>query len=309
MLMVKIMQTGVTNNHFKLVINEVQDYLNKDEDVPQELFIDFVGELKYTNLLLPAVIEGDDLIFENLTSDEDDSTVLPLYTDEVEFDRNYDETSDYEPLANDIEYYVELVCDQEFDGILINQNSQDFFIGRDLLENMPFGPEITIEDDAEGYDPKELLDVAKNAANDSLEKFIKSGNNQFEALMLELAKATLLNVVASDDDIQADDGIVSIDDVDDFELCTTNDGVDEYGILFTSLDAINDTKGEGNFYCQVTLLDDFIDFVLRSDMAGIIINPGLDDYLISREYLIEAFGGLTYSNPKFKNAPDYMFEI
>ena len=303
------MHTGITNNHFKMIINEVQGYLEKDEDIPQELFIDFVGELKYTNLLLAAVIDGDDLIFENLTSDE--STVLPLYTDDAKFMEGYGEDSQYEPLANDIEYYVELISDQEFDGILINHETLDFFIGIDLLKNIPLGPDITIEDDFEGYDPKKLLNIAQNMTNDSLEKFIKSENNQFEALMLELSKSTLLNVVASDEDLEkyAQDGIISVGDVSDYEVCTTNDGVDEYGILFTSIGAINDTKGEGNFYCQLTLLDDFIDFVLRSDMAGIIINPGLDDYLISREYLIEAFGGLSYSNPSFRRAIDYLFVI
>ena len=303
------MQTGVTNNHFKMVINEVQGYLDKDEDVPQELFIDFIGELKYTNLLLAAVIDGDDLIFENLISDEDDSTVIPLYTDDVEFESQDD--SGYEAIPNDIEYYVELVNDQEFDGILINQGTQDFFIGRDLLNNMPFAPDITIEDNFEGYTPDKLYDIAKNASNDSLVEFIKTGDNSFEALMLELSKSTLLNVVASDEalDKYAENGIIPIDEVDDFEICTTNDGVDEYGILFTSVDAINQTKGEGNFYFQLTLLDDFIDFVLRSDMAGIIINPGIDDYLVSREYLIEAFGGLAYSNPSFKRAFDYLFTL
>ena len=303
----EIMQTDVTNNHFKLTIHEIQAYIINDEEIPQELFIDFVGELKFTNLLLPGVIDGDDLIFEDFTSDE--STVLPLYTDDKEFASNYDGTSEYEPLPNDIEYYVELVNDQEFDGVLINPGSSDFYIGTDILNNIPFGPDISIEDDIEGYDAEKLHDIAKGAANDSLVEFMKSGNNQFEALMLELEKATLLNVVASDDDLDDENGIITISEVSDFELCTTNDGVDEYGILFTSIDAINETKGEGNFYCQVALLDDFIDFVLRSDMAGIIINPGLHDYVISREYLIEAFGGLTYSNPKFKNALDYMFVL
>ena len=305
--MVISMQTGVTNNHFKMVINEVQGYLEKDEDIPQELFIDFIGELKYTNLLLPAIIEGDDLIFENLISDEDDSTVLPLFTDDTEFDAQED--SQYEAIPNEIDYYVEIVNDQEFDGVLINQGTLDFFIGRDLLNNVPLGPEIEVDDDTEGYGPDKLYDIAKSASNDSLIEFIKSENNKFEDLMLELKNSCLLNVVASDDELKAESGIISIDDVDDFELCTTYDDADEYGILFTSADAINQTKGEGNFYCQLTLLDDFIDFVLRSDMAGIIINPGIDDYLISREYLIEAFGGLTYNNENFKNALDYLFVL
>ena len=301
------MQTGVTNNHFKMIINEVQGYMDKDEDVPQELFIDFVGELKYTNLLLPAIMEGDDLIFENLISDDDESAVLGLYSDDAEFESQVD--PEYEAIPNEIEYYVELVNDQDLDGILIDQGSLDFFIGKDLLNNMPFGPDIEIDDDVEGYTPQELYDIAKSASNDSLVEFIKAGSTKFEALMLELQKSSLLNVVACDDKIESESGIIPIDEIEDYELCTTGDDEDEYGILFTSVNAINDTKGEGNFYCQVTLLDDFIDFVLRSDMAGIIINPGIDDYLISREYLIEAFGGLTYSNPKFKNAPDYMFVI
>ena len=57
------------------------------------------------------------------------------------------------------------------------------------------------------------------------------------------------------------------------------------------------------------MLGEFLEFVLKSDMDGIIINPGSDDYLIGREALLEAYGGLALDNPAFKNAMDYAFML
>lgn len=302
------MQLSVTNGHLKKIIGEVKEFLESNEEMPHDLLTDFIGELKYSNLLLAGKTEGDDLIFENLTSD-DGLSVIALYTDEDEFEKAYSD-SDYQAIPNEIEYYIELVNDHEFVGILINPENEDVFIEREFLNGIPVA-EISKSDDGEGYSSQKLRDIAINASNESLAEFMKSGDDHFEALMLELSKATLLCVVASDDELEehANDGIIAVEDVSDFELCTTIDGENEYGILFTDVDAINETKGEGNFYCQLALLDDFMDFVLRSDMDGIIINPAKDDYLISRQYLIEAYGGISYNNPNFKNALDYLFVL
>ena len=303
-------KTYITNNHLKAAIREFQKYMDREEEPPQDLFIELMNELKVSNLLIPGLIEGDSLNFENLSSEEDGMTVIPLFTDDEEFIRENGEDYDFNPIACEFDYYLELIESTGIDGILINSAGEEFFAESDLLLEYPFGPIITEEDKIEGYGPEELLNIARDASNDSLVEFIKSKDTQFEALMLELEKACLLDVVASDSSLDeyAKNGIIYAEDVGGFDLCTASNEDKEYGILFTGVDAINETKsGDANYYYQIALLDEFFEYVLYSDMDGIIINPGLDDYLIPRSYILEAYGGLTYSNPNFKKAIDYAF--
>ena len=303
--------TYITNNHLKLAIQEFQKYLDNDEDAPQEVFIDLMNELNVSNLIIPGNIEDSSLNFENLISEDDDSCVIPLFSDDDEFIKCYGEDYEMNPIPCEFDYIIELVENLNFEGILINLESEDFFIESELLTSYPFS---RIEDDTEteGYEAKMLFETAKEAKNESLLEFIRSGNDQFEALMNELQNAALLNVVSSDESLDglASEGIISAEDADGFEMCTTTIGEDEFGILFTDIDAIRQTKGDdANYYAQIALLDDFFDYVLTSDMEGIIINPGKDDYVIPRSFILDAYGGLTYSNPDFKKAIDYAFII
>lgn len=302
-------KTYITNNHLKHAIQEFQKYLDNDEDAPREVFIELMSELKVSNLLIPGKIEDDSLNFENLISEEDESCVIPLFSDDDEFISCYGEDYELDPIACEFDYYLELVENLELDGIVINIESEDLFIESELLSNYPFS-QLDETDDEEGYEPNRLYQIAKEAKNDSLLEFIKEGNDQFEALMLELQKSCLLNVVSSDESLDefAKEGIIAAEDVDGFEVCSTAVDDEEYAILFTSIDAINETKSDdAYYYAQLAMLDEFFEYVLTGDMDGIIINPGKQDYVIPRSYILEAYGGLAYSNPKFKRAIDYAF--
>ena len=304
-------KTYVTNNHLRSAIKEFQKYLDKDEEAPQDVFIDLMGELNVSNLLIPGRIEGESLNFENLVCEEDDSCAIPLFSDDDEFAKYCGEDHDMDPIACEFGYYLELIDSLDMDGIVINIESEDFFIESELLKDYPFS-RIEYDEDEEGYEVEKLQKIAKSARNDSLREFIKGGSDQFEALMNELQNSCLLNVVESDESLDAfaKDGIISADDVDGFEMSTTEVDGEEFAILFTDIDAINETKGDdANYYVQLALLDEFFEYVLTSDMAGIIINPGKDDYAIPSGYVLDAYGGLSYSNPKFKSAIDYAFII
>ena len=307
----KMERTYVTNNHLRSAIKEFQKYLDKDEEAPQDVFIDLMGELNVSSLLIPGRIECESLNFENLVSEEDDSCAIPLFSDDEEFIKYCGEDHDMDPIACDFGYYLELIDSLDMDGIVINIESEDFFIESELLKDYPFS-QIEYDEDEEGYGPEKLQEFAKDARNDSLREFMNAGSDQFEALMNELQQSCLLNVVESDESLDgfAKDGIIAADDVDGFEMSTTEVDGEEFAILFTDIDAINETKGDdANYYVQLALLDEFFEYVLTSDMAGIIINPGKDDYVIPRGYVLDAYGGISYSNPKFKRAIDYAFSI
>lgn len=301
----------VTNNYLRAALNEINDFIEKGQEPPEELFMEFISELRVSNLLIPGFFEGEDLVSETVSSDEDGSTVILLYTDDDEFIK--DKGLDYElsPIPNDIRCYMDIVDENDYVGVVINLSSESFFIPAELLTQLPFGPEFSINDNFKGYGPDQLRNIAENASNDSLVDFIGNPYNEdnFEDLMLELTKSTLLNVIVSDEDFEkyADDGILFSDDVENSQMWDLNTGEDIFGMLFTSRDAIINVIDNPELYYayQISILSKFFDYVLRSDMGGVIINPELDDYFIPRSFL------LTYSNvmdnPSFKQAIDYAF--
>lgn len=307
-----MIETDITNSHLKNIIFDINDYLINGEEVPDILFNGFIKELNMSSLLIPGIIEDESLNFDILISDDENARVLPLFTDSEEFVGYYGEGSESYPVPNHIEFYIELVKENHFDGLIINPGSNEFYLEADLLFEIPLYSDFGIDEDFEGFPAEELLDISKKVQNDSLLEFIRSEEDYFEGLMLELSKSSLLNLVVSERDLSgyAEDGIISVSDVGEFNLCITGDEHSQFGVLFTGVDVISQTidKDAGlYYYYQLTLLDDFIKFILQSDMDGIILNPGLDDYMITREELLEAYGGLTFSDPNFKNAVDYAF--
>ena len=304
-------RTNVTNNHLRTAIKDIQKHLDNTAEIPHDLFIDFMNELKVSRLLIPAIIQGDTLNFEYLISDEENSIVIPLFSDDEEFVKCYGSDYDYGPVPCDFDYYLDLLNQPEYNGILINVESEELLLESELLLNFPFSQGITFNDNFEGYDAEELLKISKNISNDSLLEYIESGEDNFEALMLELAKSTLLNLVVGDENFGrfAENGIISSRDVGGFDLYTTNVDGEEFGILFTGVDAIKDAIAEDcdeNYY-QITLIANFFEFVLKNDMGGVIINPGTDDYIIPRSYLLDGYDGIALNNPSFKRAIDYIF--
>ena len=306
-----MIETNVTNNYLKSQLNELENYLNSDGEVPEEVFIAFLNELNVSTLLIPGIVHDEDLDFEVLSSEDDEVNVIALFSDDEEFYKYYPEDSEYAPVANEIDFYISLIKENDLDGCMFNPGSCEFFLEKDILVELPLTGEKELDDDVEGYEPDKMYQVSQELSNDSLLEFIRSDKVSFEELMLELSNSTLLNLIASEEDLSsyAKNNVISKDDAQDFSLCATGDDTSQFGILFTSTDAIRQSldDDDDNYYYQVTLLEDFMEFILLNDMDGIIINPGLDDYMISREYLLEAYGGLTYNNPNFKHAADYAF--
>lgn len=304
-------ESYVTNNHLRIVLNEVGGYLEKGQEPPEDLFLEFTGELRVSNLLIPGIVEGDELISENLTNDG--FTVIPLYTDDDEYVKDKGLNSEYEPIPNDIRYYVELINENNLDGIIINLASESFFIPSDLLNNITLTPSFSINDNFDGYTPEKLKDIAENASNESLVNFIGNPSNEsnFDGLMMELTKSILLNVIVDEENLgnYSSNGIIFQEDAGGFEVCNISNDDETFGMLFTSKNAILSTMDNNSefyyYYYQITILSEFFDYVLRSDMWGVVINPGLDDYFIPRGFLL-TFSNIM-DNPGFKQALDYAF--
>ena len=277
------------------------NFMTNHSPPPEDLAFKFIFELRVSRLLIPAVIDGDDINFPNIMVNDGDM-LLPLFTDEDEL-LMY--SHDFTPLENDLEFYRQLVMNGDFVGALINTESDEFFIDRVLLEKIT---PLESGTKGKGYSVKKLQKLSKKPSNDELVRFIRkpSNFNKYDEAAYLLRDSVLLNAVVYDEalDEHESQGIVRKKDVGGFVLETKRSGREVYGLIFTDLDSIPD----GTRYYQVCNLYELIKFVLSSDMDGIIINPDDEEYYLPRNLLLDMLGMEGIINPKFSKATEYAFK-
>lgn len=296
----------VTNNHLKKIIRDVANFISNSSEVPEDLLYDFINEVRVSNLIVPANIEGDYMNFKHLTLD-DGSDIIGLFTDMGEFSKD---SSDYNPISNHFEFYVDLVKTHGFKGIVINPEIDDFFMDLDLISKIrPFKK----TEYSKGYDAGELKRLGESIKNESLVEFIRNGANlrNYDGLIEKIEESTILNVVTCVESFEehAEEGIVHVLDVGGFNLSVIDKRFEKFVALFTDKSAIVDTCDmEECEYCyQVSDLVRVLEFVLYNDMDGAILNPGMDDYFIPRNVLLRLLDNGKMGNPKMGRAVEYAF--
>lgn len=304
-------KTYVTNDYFKAVVVELKKYVERNQEIPDELFDDFVNEIRVSNLLALGFEDGDRFTTDGTLLTRGDEVFLPVYTDDDEYLKDNGPNTEFELIPNDIIDYIDMLNQNDGDGIVINPASECFTIYTHLLNDLPLNSGISFQDNFSGYGPEQLKNIAENAPNDSIINFIRNDSNEdnFEGLMLELSKSILLNPRFSDEKFEnyANNGIVFVDDMESY-ISTVVDDDQEYGILFTSknaiLDTVNEDSKEDHAY-QITILSEYFDIMLRGDCDGVVINPYLEGYFIPRNILFKYSSIL--DNPSFKQASKYVF--
>lgn len=307
----------IKNKHLTYILEHAKLYLDDEEEIPQELLLHLIGELRVSNLLIPAVEKDDEIIFENVLFEDDDTSYLPLFTNIEEFEKHKTDDSEFEALANDFELYLEIVMESSLDGIIIDMEGMCIPFDKEFLTQIPSGEPVTFTGNEDAYDAGELKGIFESVTNDELVDFLENdvSRDELEPLMVQLSNAHLLNAVISDDSLDefAQDGIISFSDVDGFNLYIIDDDPIRMAMLFTSkaemADTLKDT--DTNFYGQVTVLTDLFDFILRNDMDGIVINPNsLNHYILREEIISQARGiELIAEDEKFRDSLDYAFII
>ena len=305
----------IKNKHLGYLLEHVKLYLDDNEKIPLELLLQLLGELRVSNLLVPAYCENDDIVFENITSD-DGNTYLPLFTTHEEFDKHFDDESPFEAIDNDFDMYLDIVEQTNLDGIVIDVESLAVPFDNEFLSQIPTGNPVRFSD-GEALSDMEYKEIFESVTNDELIDFIKSGvdRDNLEPLMVELSNARLLNAVFSDESLEgsARDGIIRGCDVGGFNLFFIDDDPIHLAVLFTSKQEMQESfeGSDINIYGQVTVLTDLFDFVLRNDMDGIIINPNSLDFYILREEIISQARGfeLIAEDDRFRESLEYAFLI
>lgn len=299
---------NITNYHLKRSIGDVNNFLKNSTDPPQDLFENFLLELEVSNLFLPAFFEGDEFVFPNIETD-DGRLILPVFTDTDELDKYTDE---YEVMANDFAFYVNLVKELNLDGIVIDCEGVELVLDNVILEKIPPLPLLPF---CEPLAPEVLKDISKTVKNEELLNFIRVEENfkNFDELRPLLKASTLLNVAVSPEDISeyANNGIIFSEDVGGFGISSKTVGGENFIAMFTDFESIEKTLDvESSFYyLQVSNLKVIVDHVLTGDLDGIILNPGLEEYMIPRNVLLAMINDEDLINEDLAAGHIYAFTI
>ena len=127
----------IKNKHFSYLLEHAKLYLDDDEEIPGELLIHIFGELRVSNLIIPAVEQDDEFIFENVNFEEDNTSYLPLFTNLDEYNKHILVDSEFEPLSNDFELYREIIEESGLDGIIINIEGINITFDNEFISQIP----------------------------------------------------------------------------------------------------------------------------------------------------------------------------
>lgn len=297
----------VTNNYLKSSISEISNFFKNNTQPPEDMYLNLLLELKVCQLLIPVVFDGEKLSFPNIEVD-DGTSLIPLFTSNDELKKYSDE---FESFPNEIAYYIKMVNDYGFDGILIDAGSDEFCIDNVVLNKIPLTRKVESDN---AFDGIKLRDIALSEKNEKLKRFIgkESNFNKFDKLSKILLDSVLLNVVVSEKDLSefVHDGVIDRNEADTFTLFTKNSGRDHYGTVYTDTDAIVSFHEDLEFfyYVQVTNKYSVFHFLLSNDLDGIIINPGTDDYYVPRQVILRLLND-DLVNTDFAEATRYAFPI
>ena len=266
---------------FEKFINTDMDELT-DEDGERLL-----NELKHSCLIIAADRIDGDMDFRVLEIGEKEYGIL--FSDMDEFRKTFSD-DECESYSFDFEIYQKALECGLFDGFLFNPNSEGLLIEKELFLRITDLPQ-SVHDHDHAYKTEELVQLRKSIDNGKLEQFLADSSNigNYEGLINCMADSVMLTLMLSRDDLRdyADDGIINMAETGPLGFLYTDEVGGQYSTLFTSEEKMKSVDTEYMKYFQIVNVSMMTNFVLNDDMDGIIINPGSDNVLLSRDVLLE----------------------
>lgn len=303
----------ISNNHLKTLLNEI---LSADE-LNEDLLLNLTGELRFATLIC-AGNPIDEFSFNYPMFDLDDGTsILPLFTDEQEFNGSNLILDDLEAVPYYFEQSFDFLEDESVKGIVINPDNEDFFVSKDIINLVAmsqFSVSNSLDNDGSfACDGNELKVIFDTVSNDSLIEFMNDESNAFdyEGLFNEFAKSMLNTVVVCQDLKENEDCIYPVSP-EDFSLFTE---IDEEGNDWLVLLAnkasfykfISFQENKSIFYAQLANPDDLAIFVLENDYEGVMLYNEEIFIPIPRSVLLEKIDSIKIlsHNPRLNNSINY----
>ncbi len=294
-----------SHKHLRTVIEDI--YTNGNR-LTEDLAFKLINEFRYSNLHIPAKREGRTLKF--IIYEDDGVKITPLFTDHDEFRKFFADADDIQLLENPFELYRNILNTTEIEGYILNPSSEKYYFSKEFILAIKNIPKTNFYS-TNHYTPEELKKAKDEIDNSSLESFIADHANigDYESLMEELSKSTLLTLMLSDLNIEKD--MIDLNQTGPVGRMHLDRIGGVYATLFTSEDKIRAVRTDRYKYSQLVNLATLVNFILTEDMDGIVLNPETDNVLIPRAVLLRYSLGIEkYANDeRLCQAMFYMFRL
>lgn len=270
------------------------DHLRKILDSDSDPFSNplFFKELAYSTLVVPTFPVAD-----RYAMFLHDKRYVPVFSDFYEYDKAYGSREDLNPMVCDFDHILSCGVD-----LLFNLESENILIDRDWFKNKDDTPFFPYRSRYVGYNKNELHLIARRIRNPRLKEFIQTPGCVYDdSLFDELAHSTLLTLVYPEN-MTAD---IAYFRGGPTPLKITGDGFLE---LFTSCEEI--LRGPDS-YVQIVNLPQFMEFAIRNDSEGIVINSDTDCTVLDRDTILMKFSDFRgrYDFKRFVQSHNYAFRL
>ena len=275
----------ITHENLRKVMAELQkDFRNAPEEAYRRLFEEF----KYSNLICAGEMKDDEFKFFTC-SFIPGMSLAAVFTDMNELRKVF---PDFETETHEFPFhsYIEIMKKSNLYGMIVNAESEAFLMPTDAIENMDeiLIPSFSCED---SYTSAELKDLKDSLNNENLESFIKNPENiaKYEDLFDLIAKSTLLTLVVSYRDLNdyEENGIIEMEKTGPLGYHYLDKTGGKYSTVFTSEAKIGDVDIRMHKYSEIVNFAQMVCSVLTDDLDGMIINPGSENVVLTRDVLLE----------------------
>lgn len=283
----------ITHNHLRKILEDNYEFVRNDGDISDEDFEMLLYELFYSTLIVPSSrVDGE--VFPILIGDDNGNSFMPLFTDLAEYEKAFSNRENIHPIVSDFDTYMNL----GIDGIVINPTCEQFSFSSKAFKDKERTAKSTCNVTDDTLNKEELKDLLNSRSNLDL-----SDVYDYDGFFESLADSVMFTVPDLRNIPNDENGIVKISS--GLPLKVTNEG---YLELFTDKEEM---KKEGDRYASVVNLEFFIDYMIRMDFNGLIINPSSEAIVLERNVLLAKFDGFrkSYNSSRFAKASDYAFVI
>lgn len=277
------MFNSVSHNHLRRLIDREDDVFSNPL---------FFKEMAYSTFIVPTFpVDDKRAMFLH------DKRYVAICTDFYEYDKAYGGRDDLDPRICDFDYILSCGVD-----MLLNPSSENLVIDVDHFKGKSETPFFPYKSIYVGYNRDELQLIAKRIQNPRLKELMGTPGCVYdESFFDELARSILMTLVYPENQT----GDVAYLRGNPTPLKITEDGFLE---LFTSNGEI---RRSPDSYVQVVNLPEFMEFIIRHDHEGIVINSDTDCLVLDREMILMNFSDFRkrYDFKRFVQSHNYAFRL
>lgn len=278
------MKNTVSHRHLREAIAKMFEAMDED---PDEAINRIGAELAHSCLIIAGDVIGDGIAIRNI--DVQGERYGLLFTDMDEFAKVFPDY-DVGSHMHSIDVYLDMLADLDLDGFVINLKGEGFILPAEGIEEFIGVPQNRYPSD-DSYTSKELRRIRENIDNSSLEDFIENPKNlgRYEELFAKMSASTILalRLTSRNLDEKAKNGMISLDEDKPVGFLHSDRIGGRYASVFTSEERMASIDTPFNRYLQIVNFSQMTFFILSEDMDGIVINPGEENIIITRDVLLE----------------------